>query len=703
MITKPTLTAAVFLAALTLGIPNGTAAPTTGSEIVLTQEGNRLLVKYTGLLTALQTEIGKALPKVGEESKTACQQARETVKAADAAANAARQSLDKIQQAKGLVDHAKGKWIGGADKGIAQAQSALTKASTDAEREAAKKDLAKWQADKAAGLQALQERQAALDQAKREEPELTRANEEAQAALARARAAELAAGKVVLAATESFLTGDALDTTLVKCAVLTEATPRGLADFAGQGAEQKALVEKLLADGPLMKQMLVAGGAKSGRYGRAMDIYTEIQTASSKAREGMFQRLALATALEHAVPVEQSNAKDLPQAPATVDPVKRYLHYEKAYLAGELDPAFANFTVWEYRMVVACDAPDEILSWGREMLRNYRPDHISTPDYGWRYVSAVRTDVAYGSQNVEKDLASLQNYQNIIMNGGVCGRRAFFGRFILRAFGIPVWGVTQHKHAALSHWTPKGWVVNLGAGFPHSWWDKDEAPRSGSDFLLETQARAHGADYLKVLRAQWVSRVLGEPAYNDRKKIAGGFWSALAHDQAVALAASAVGLGPLGRELAEANEAKEKLIPAQASVPVADQNIAAGADGVVTVPATAHVKTSGRSAILKSFAGVPQVHASGGFKAEYEVTVPQAGRYVFAANVVTVQGGHQLLVSANDAKAPVAIHVPCTLGEWRTTRPVELPLAAGRNVLHVAIQDGSRGISIQAYTLSPVN
>ena len=63
------------------------------------------------------------------------------------------------------------------------------------------------------------------------------------------------------------------------------------------------------------------------------------------------------------------------------------------------------------------------------------------------------------------DLPSLHQYQNIIKNGGVCGRRAFFGRFILRSFGIPTWGVTQHAHAALSHWTPKGWVVNLGAGF----------------------------------------------------------------------------------------------------------------------------------------------------------------------------------------------------------------------------------------------
>ena len=39
-------------------------------------------------------------------------------------------------------------------------------------------------------------------------------------------------------------------------------------------------------------------------------------------------------------------------------------------------------------MVVNCDEPDEILAWGREMLRNYRPDHIYNPDYGWRYVGS---------------------------------------------------------------------------------------------------------------------------------------------------------------------------------------------------------------------------------------------------------------------------------------------------------------------------
>jgi hypothetical protein len=383
--------------------------------------------------------------------------------------------------------------------------------------------------------------------------------------------------------------------------------------------------------------------------------------------------------------------------------VKRYLHYEKAYLDGELDAAFKNFSVWEYRMVVACDAPDHILAWGREMLRNYRPDHIYNPDYGWRYSATVRTEVPYGSQNVKDDLPSLQQYQNIIKDGGVCGRRAFFGRFILRSFGIPTWGVTQHAHAALSHWTPKGWVVNLGAGYPHSWWDKDEAPLSGSDFLLETQARAHAQDYLKVLRAQWISRILGEQAYNGRKGVAGGFWSSMAHFQAQAIATStkAVGLGPLGQELGEANESKENEKLQQAKATEADRKIVIGKDGAITIPAGAPSKSSGRFASMKSFLGGLQVHATGGFKAEYAVDAPRAGKYELSVRVATVQEGQKFLVQANDAKDAVEIAVPYTIGKWQQTPPATVSLVNGKNVLHVTLKDGSRGVTIKDFTLIP--
>ena len=698
---------ALVMACLLVGMPTGvatvSAAVTKGTpQTPLSNAGSQLEKKYAERLKTAQTKIANTLPNIDEASKSALLKAQGAVKAARAAADEAKAPEVKINGAKALVEHAKGKWIGGAEKKIAKAQAALKKATTETEREAALKDLAEAEADKEAGVKALKERQAALDKARLDASKMAKTPQMAQATLAKAQADEIMAAKALLTAIDSSLSSDNEDATLVICTVLTEATPHGLAEFAQQGSEQAALVDKLLADTTLMKQMLEAGGAKFGKFGRAMEIYTTIQKARPKTSQGVLQRLALATSLEHAVPVAQSNPQDQTNAPASVDPLNRYLHYEKAYLDGELDPAFKYLSTWEYRLVVDCDAPDAILAWGREMLRNYRPDYIYTPDYGWRYSCAVRTEVPYGSQNVKNDVPSLQTYQNIIKDGGVCGRRAFFGRFILRSFGIPTWGVTQHAHAALSHWTPKGWVCNLGAGFEWSWWDKDEAVLSGTQFLLETQARAHVQDYLKVLRAQWISRILGEPAYNERKKEVGGFWSSMAHYQSLALAATAVALGPLGQELAEANEPKGNEKIEQTKVTEADRKATAGRDGVITIPAVAHSKPTGPFYAMKSFAGGMQLHCTGGYKANYDVNLPNSGKYALSARVATVQEGQKFQVLSNDAKAPVEIAVPYTLGKWQQTQPIELSLVNGYNVIHFSLLDGSRGVTLKEFTLTPV-
>ncbi len=688
---------------LILGMGAVSAKPKPTKPVVsLTSTGKKLEAQYAASLESLKAEIAKSLPPVSARKEAALQQAGEAVKMAKAQADETQKNLGKLNRARGLVDHAKGKWIGGAEKGIASATAALKKASTSAERESAKKELAKWQANKEDGLKALKERQAAYKSAKREEPKLRKADKAAQAALAKAQADELAAARALQAELAPILSSDRLDSKLVRCTVLTLATPSGLAEFAQQGQDKEALVENLLADDKLMKDMLIAGGAHQGKYGRAMEIYTAIQKASPKANAGNLRRLALATSLEHALPITQINTQTQTDAPATVDPVKRYLHYEKAYLEGELDPAFKNLSTWEYRLVVNCDAPDEILTWGREMLRNYRPDHIYNPNYGWRYVSSVKTEVPYGSQNVKYDLPSLHKYQNIIKNGGVCGRRAFFGRFILRCFGIPTWGVTQYKHAALSHWTPKGWVVNLGAGFQASWWDKNGVPLSGTQFLLDAQAREHPEEYLQVLRAHWISRILGEEAYNDRRKIAGGLWSRLARFQTAALTSKSVTLGPLGQELAEANEPQEKQKVETAAVTAAEQKVVAK-DGIITIPAVAHGKATGKPIAMKSFAGGMQLHCLGGFKTRYAFDAPQAGKYALTARVATVQEGQKFLFAANHTKQPVETAVPYTLGMWQQTQPIEVTLKRGKNILNFELKQGSRGVTVKDFTLKAVN
>jgi hypothetical protein len=150
-----------------------------------------------------------------------------------------------------------------------------------------------------------------------------------------------------------------LDAKLVKFVVLNSATPKGLAEFAQQGAEQAAMIEKLLADPELMKQMLVADGAKDNKYGRAMEIYSAIQKASAKPRtvscSGWRWRWLWSTRFRSSRIILAAKAG----APPTVDPLKRYLAYEKAYVDGELDPAFKDLTAWDIRFVVDGEEPDE--------------------------------------------------------------------------------------------------------------------------------------------------------------------------------------------------------------------------------------------------------------------------------------------------------------------------------------------------------
>merc|ERR1719420_1024368 len=83
-----------------------------------------------------------------------------------------------------------------------------------------------------------------------------------------------------------------------------------------------------------------------------------------RSQEAILQRVALGTALEHAFPFKHKYVNST----SNVDPVARYLHYEQAYLAGDLDPAFEVLTAFEARYVTDTDAVDEDLVWMRETM-----------------------------------------------------------------------------------------------------------------------------------------------------------------------------------------------------------------------------------------------------------------------------------------------------------------------------------------------
>jgi len=712
MRTKTTTVICAALIAMAIGVSSAWAAKEATPETPLTGAGQKLLERYTGILTELQADISDAVPAVDEQEKAAYLKAREAEKTAEARVNAAQAELNENRGHMGLLNH-RVAWIGRATTGVAEAKKKLKRAEAmtgDKQEKAeavkeAREALAEIQENYDWAARELKISQEAVDNAKLEEPKLIQALEAAQEALAQAQANTLNA--IDALNLESFLSSDKLDAQLAKHVVLFEATPRGLAEFAQQGKEQEQLVERLLADADLILQMVVADGAKDGKYGRAMEIYTAIRKASTKASGGVLQRLALAIGLEHATPIAQRNAVAQTDAPATVNPVSRYLHFEKAYLDGELDPCFQRLSVWDLRMVVNGEEPDEILAWGREMLHNYRPDHISTSDYRWRYVAAGRTDIKYGSQDNQYDKPEQQFFQNILMNGGVCGRRAFFGRFILRAFGVPTTARPQPGHAALAHWTPDGWVVCLGGGWGVGW---VMGRNKDLDFLAITQARAVGEPYMQVKRARWVGDIMGEGRTFGLLSGAPAFWNgvALYTQRGIIEDAQAQTLAAVGEDIAEANETKEEVDIANVPLTETDRQISVDKNGAITIPASATSKptqSTGKIIFMDSDLGGKQLHYSRtGDPEDFEYTfeAPAAGKYALTARVVTPSWKQHLLVAANDATEPTDVALPYTVGMWDTTQPVEVTLVKGRNVLRFSRDEPVKGLTIRDFTLRPV-
>jgi hypothetical protein len=683
-------------------------------RVELNAAGQKLLERYSEQLKALQAEVSKALPTADEQKKAAYLEACEAEDAVEARLNAAQAAMKKNNSAAGLLRH-RIAWMGRAEAGVAAAQEKLKEAEAMTGDEQAKAEALKSAREEMAEIQEnhrmatseLKESQDAVVKAEPEKPALTKATEAAREELAQARAKTLEALKDLNL--DSLLSSDQLDTKLAKYVVLLEATPHGLAEFAQQGAEQEKLIEQLLGDPRLMIQMLVADGAEGGKYGQAMKIYTDIQKASAKAKEGNLQRLALAVGLEHAVPVAQSNPKAQTDGPANVDPVQRYMNYEKAFLDGELDPAFKDLSVWEYRYVVNGDEAVEAMAWGREMLRNYRPDLVSMPDYCWRYVKSVATEVKYGSQDLKagKDRPELHKYQNVIMNGGVCGRRAFFGRFILRSFGIPTTARPQTGHAALVHWTPNGWVVCLGGGWGVGTTGGNY--KKDLDFLATTQGRKNESAFLQVKRAQWAGDVLGEKRTYGFLSGDPAFWNgvSLHRQRAIIDESKAQALAAVGEDIGEANESKEEEVLEKVPLSEEDRKIVVGTDGSITIPAAACSKPTNNTAKIRfmpSNLGGMQLHYGRlGDDQDFEYTfeAPSAGIYALSARVVTTSDEQHLFVAANGGE-PTDIAVPFTVGMWDNTQPVEVSLAKGRNVLRFSRPGATKGLTIRDFTLNPV-
>ena len=704
----------------------------TKPPVVLTETGKALESKYATMQTALKAELEKVVPKLDEAKIAAWQQAilAEEGPAKEAAAKAA--AVAKLQGAEEHLRKLEENLKYGPQT-LEDAQADLARARARGEEDPEKANalanserfLASRQQEVAKLKVDIEKAKTTIEQAKVALPEAIKAAELAKQAHQKAVSATWQAMDAL--GVGPILNTKSLDGKLARYLVLSTGTPIGLAEFAQKSPEHAKLFDQLLANEPLMIQMLVADGPVGGKFGEAIKIYSDIQKASPKAKEGVLQRLAIAISLTHAEPVFKRSGpssdivkvtEEMAKDPSFfIDPIQRYLNYEKWFLAGELHQGFNDLNVWNLMRVVDCMDPDEALVWGRQMLHTLRPDCIPDNDDSLVFVNVVDKEIGYGSAGVKEDLPEMQVMQNILANGGICGRRGFFGRFMLQAFGVPSTERIEPGHSTIAFWHPSGWQTRLGAQWGGGWMGL--GGRSyGADLhlLASSQAREDENAFMKVKRAQWIASLMGEdpkpglivknkPAGKPGEMIKSTTWSDLAlHEQR--------------RNIAQLDAAKPKSSATPVVTkkkPSATGKATVDAKGVITIPSAAcssptESKRSlfrGGQADLIVFvnnkAGEALLHLSRYAKSvdsfEYTFDAPKAGTYQLVVDLAVPKPNQKLLATANGGTA-VEIALPYTIGLWGKSSPIEVELKAGSNVLKF---NGPARATFKQFTLTPEN
>lgn len=506
-----------------------------------------------------------------------------------------------------------------------------------------------------------------------------------------------------------------LEDKLVKGAIIAQATPRKLAEFASKGKKNEKLLKALFSDSLLMKDMLLHGGAASYEYGEAIRIYVdcmEVEKSSKRIREGemdeyteelwddVHRKIALACALELASPVYEFDTTKI------VDPVARYKHFVEAHQAGELDPAFPCFSVWEMRQIVNCDAPNEQMSWCRRMVMNYAPHLTCLTDHKLRYIYLLHSDVRIRKPEWS---SSPRTYPMVLSGGGNESVNSWFGRFMLKSFGLPSWGTKFRRKEGFTRWTPNGWEALNGADWDAGSW----RGKTGRDFKMETEARnkAPPQEYFKRLVTL---QCLADIIDGDPNSIPEGEKDVL-HPNRMWRSMSIVSMDLLfqtdpevvrtfdrtGEGLVWTN-CEKYLEKYQNDAP--DKEIKYNkARGELVIPASRHGYCNGGNVIVvDSFEGTKQLNFTSGGIVEYELpdNFPSK-RYHLICEVCTVSSQQTpLFVQIGDDHdaTPYEIKIPYTQGEWQCTVGIAVKVEGG-STIKISRQKGAMGLAIKQLVL----
>jgi len=416
----------------------------------------------------------------------------------------------------------------------------------------------------------------------------------------------------------------------------------------------------------------------------ALDIWNKILLADPDAKEGIYLKLAIATAIRPPGSVNIGAGG----APTPVDPLDRFKHFKVAHQNKELFPSFDHLTVWEYARVVHSGATNEDLAWAREVINTWRPDLkvnelvVNSTSEVWR-------------RNAPPQFypAGYVNFKNILAGGGKCGPRASWAQMVCHAFGIPAIGVGQPAHACVAYKSAfpmsqpqpgSAWKVGYGRGWQFS---KLEG-MAGPGFLAGVEERSHEAEFSMVEHLRWLASALGAADQSSAVM-------AVAHKIQSSLSALETDL----TASAKAAEAEKELTPETTSAEVQGGPLKVAA-GATTIEAAAFSSMSG--IVVNDYStGGKQVNFQKNIESswvDYTLDVAAAGTYslvmkVAAANVDQI---FDIKAGAND---PVTVQVPWSKGLWDMTPSVDIKLEKGLQTMRISAPF-QRGIAVHYLELN---
>jgi hypothetical protein len=414
----------------------------------------------------------------------------------------------------------------------------------------------------------------------------------------------------------------------------------------------------------------------------SLDIWKRIFLADPESKEGLYLKLAIATAL--APPGAGNRGAGMSQTPA--DPVGRYKHFKSAHQRKELFPSFDSLSVWEYQKVVSSCASDSDLAWAREMLNTWRPD------------LRIHEQVVNSTSEVWRRNSPhpYTDYKAVLSGGGKCGPRSSWAVMICQAFGIPAIGVGQPAHACVAYrlYDPSlppqpgsAWKVGYGRGWQVS---KIEG-MSGPEFLAGVAERSRAAEFSQVEHLRWLATAL------------------VSKEQAAAVMGVA-------RKIQQASPAVKTDLTASAKAAEAEKELQPEAQAAKTPPPATHAAiklspdgTRIAAAAFSNMSGVCVYDCfTGGKQAnfqknlqtswmDYSIAVPATGVYGLKIRVAAPNFDQVLDISSGSRKL-ATVKIPNTTGLWGTTPEVELRLEKGTQTLRISAPF-QRGIAVRWFDL----